>query len=380
MKFLACLLSRAGLASAVLAEPSWHDLAIIAPQFGRYLYRTSSREPFFWKADTAWELLHRLNKTIDWYLKTRAEQSYNVVLTVALSVYNGTTRPNWYGHLPYHNAVTTQQNDAFFGLRDSWVALTEVVAPLVCCGLIEDGLVGPVLRGRAAWHGTDESVFNESTAYQWGHYLGERYPGIPKILGGDTNCFWVRNTTAAMISYAASPTVDPATLLGPVEDTTYLRAREHSDGVRPLDVPKEEDRVSIDAVQSGHATPVALGGFSPYETWDSTKNYELIAAMRDGFTGPVLDVENHYEGAHDNLDADQPMIWNASQVRTGLYSGVYGGTAGYKYGANSVWQMHEPASELYRESDYISPSSGENASSSWREDLFFEAGQQAQYT
>eukprot|EP00644_Phytophthora_capsici_P006455 jgi/Phyca11/20567/fgenesh1_pg.PHYCAscaffold_66_\ len=93
--------------------------------------------------------------------------------------------------------------------------------------------------------------------------------------------------------------------------------------------PKEEDRVSIDAVQSGHATPESLGGFTPYQTWDSTKNYEQIAAMRDGFTGPVLDLENHYEGAHANLDANQPMIWNASQIRTGLYNGVYGGAAGY---------------------------------------------------
>lgn len=102
--------------------------------------------------------------------------------------------------------------------------------------------------------------------------------------------------------------------------------------------------------------------------------------MRDGFTGPVLDLENHYEGAHANLDANQPMIWNASQIRTGLYNGVYGGAAGYTYGANSVWQMYEPAADLYRESDYIPPSSGENASSSWRRDLFFEAGKQAQYT
>ncbi|KAG1705056.1 hypothetical protein DVH05_005080 [Phytophthora capsici] len=170
-----------------------------------------------------------------------------------------------------------------------------------------------------------------------------------------------------MLSYAASPTVDPATLLGPVEDTTHLwvsmrtgvKDAEKAKGYEPIILfhptageivrpvttpmayghlmfPKEEDRVSIDAVQSGHATPESLGGFTPYQTWDSTKNYEQIAAMRDGFTGPVLDLENHYEGAHANLDANQPMIWNASQIRTGLYNGVYGGAAGYTYGANTV--------------------------------------------
>ncbi|ETL41716.1 hypothetical protein L916_07366 [Phytophthora nicotianae] len=409
MKFqtaLASLLSLLNLATTALAQPSWHDLAITAPQYGRYLYRTNSQEPFFWKADTAWELMHRLNKTsIDFYLKTRAEQGYNVVLTVVLSAYNGTTRPNFYGDLPYNNSDTTQQNEAFFELVDWTVDRAASYGILIA--LVPAW--GNWISG--AWHGTKISIFNESTAYQWGNYLGERYPGIPKLLGGDTNCIWVRNTTAAMISYAANPNVDPATLLSPVEDTTDLwvsmrtgvKDAEKAEGYEPIILfhptagriarpvstpmayghlmfPKEGDRVSIDAVQSGHATPDALGGFTPYETWDSTKNYELIAAMRDGFTGPVLDLENHYEGAHDNLDANQPMIWNASQIRTGLYNGVYGGAAGYTYGANSVWQMYEPASDLYRESDYIVPSSGEDASSSWRKDLFFEGGQQAQYT
>jgi len=58
--------------------------------------------------------------------------------------------------------------------------------------------------------------------------------------------------------------------------------------------------------------------------------------MRDKFTGPVLDLENHYEGAHDSFVLTRP-IWNASHIRTGLYHGVYGGATGFTYGANSVW-------------------------------------------
>ncbi|GMF19528.1 unnamed protein product [Phytophthora lilii] len=359
MKFhsvLASLLALVGLTSSARADPSWHDLAITAPRYGRYLYRTTSQEPFFWKADTAWELMHRLNKTsIDFYLKTRAEQGYNVVLSVVVSAYNETTRENFYGDLPFNNSDPTQPNEAFFELVDWTVDRAASYGILIALVPAWNNWVS------GAWHGTKEPLFNDSTAYAWGNYLGQRYPGIPKLLGGDTNCLWVRNTAAAMISYAASPTVDPATLLGLVEYTTHLW---------------EEDRVSIDAVQSGHAVPEVLGGFTPYATWDSTKNYEQIAAMRDGFTGPVLDLENHYEGAHYDLKETNAMIWN---VRTGLYNGVYGGAAGYTYGANSVWQMYEPASDLLRESDYYSPSSGENASSSWRKDCFFEAGQQAQY-
>ncbi|ETM48091.1 hypothetical protein L914_07325 [Phytophthora nicotianae] len=259
---------------------------------------------------------------------------------------------------------------------------------------------------RAASYG---AAFNDSTAYEWGKYIGGRYPGVPKILGGDTNCLWARNLMEASISYPANPVVDPATLVGTIEDTTHLWVNMRSgvkDGeavqgyeavvlfhptsgriARPVSIPeaighlmlpKEEDRVSIDAVQSGHATPESLGSFTPYEAGDSTKNYELIAKMLDGFTGPVLGLENHYEGGHYNFDPSFP-VWNASEVRTGLYNGVYSGAAGFTYGANSVWQMYEPAADLLRASDYYEPSVNQNVSGSWRRDIFFEGATQIQH-
>ncbi|KAJ8507233.1 hypothetical protein ON010_g18988 [Phytophthora cinnamomi] len=119
------LLSLAGLTtSATAADNSWHDLAISAPHYGRYLYRTASEEPFFWQADTAWELTHRLNKTsIDFYLKTRAEQGYNVVQTVVISELNGTTRSNFYGDLPFNNSDPSKPNEAYFELIDWTVDL-----------------------------------------------------------------------------------------------------------------------------------------------------------------------------------------------------------------------------------------------------------------
>ncbi|KAL4166670.1 hypothetical protein KRP22_013925 [Phytophthora ramorum] len=405
MKIQATIASLAALTGLTAsADPSWHDLAITAPHYGRYLTRTTSGDPFFWQADTAWELTHRLNKTsIDFYLKTRAEQGYNVVQTVVISELNGTTRSNFYGDLPYNNSDTTQPNEAYFELVDWTVDLAASYGILIALVPVWGRWVN------GGWHNDEVSIFNDSTAYEWGKYIGDRYPGLPKILGGDSDCLWARNTTKAMVSYASDPNVDPATLLGPIEDTTDIwvsmragvKDAETAHGYEPvilfhptagwisrpentpqayahLMLPKEEHRVSINGAQSGHATPDALGGFTPYTTWDSTKNYELIAAMRDGFTGPVLDLENHYEGAHDNFKAAFP-VWNASQVRTGLYHGVYGGAAGFTYGANSVWQMYEPQEDLLRESDYYSPSAGQNASGSWRKDVFFEGATQIQY-
>eukprot|EP00644_Phytophthora_capsici_P003209 jgi/Phyca11/5719/fgenesh1_pm.PHYCAscaffold_7_\ len=361
---VAGLLSLASLTgSTSAADPSWHNLAITAPQYGRYLTRTASNEPFFWQADTAWELVHRLNKTsIDFYLKTRAEQGYNVVQTVLVSELDGTTRPNFYGDLPYNNSDTTKPNEEYFELVDWTVDLAAsygiLMALVPTWGMYVNG----------GWHSTTP-IFNESNAYEWGKYVGNRYPGLPKILGGDSNVLWSWNISKVQAAYAEDPDQDLPSLLAPIQDTSSvwasmragLKESEKTQNyeavviyhptagwiVKPEVTPEpyghnmlgdEEDRMSIDAVQSGHSTPDPTSKFTPAVGWDSTKNYELIATMRDRFTGPVLDLENHYEGAHDSFSLTR-QIWNSSQVRTGLYHGVYSGATGFTYGANSVWQI-----------------------------------------
>ncbi|KAL3664685.1 hypothetical protein V7S43_010434 [Phytophthora oleae] len=210
-------------------------------------------------------------------------------------------------------------------------------------------------------------------------------------------------------AYAEDPDQDLPSLLAPIENTSSvwanmragLKESEKTQNyeavviyhpaagwiVKPEVTPEayghnmladEEDRVSIDAVQSGHSTPDPTSKFTPALGWDSTKNYELIAGMRDAFTGPVIDLENHYEGAHDSFSLTRP-IWNASDVRTGLYHGVYGGATGFTYGCNSVWQMYEPRADLVSDAVYYDPQINQNATGSWRRDIYLEGATQIQY-
>lgn len=51
------------------------------------------------------------------------------------------------------------------------------------------------------WNGAAKVIFNSENARVYGQYIGTRYPGLPKILGGDTNRFWVR--TLASIGKAS---------------------------------------------------------------------------------------------------------------------------------------------------------------------------------
>ena len=63
--------------TAVLAEaPAFSAVQLRVSDNQRFLQRTDGR-PFFWLADTAWELFHRLNREdADKYLKNRAGIGY----------------------------------------------------------------------------------------------------------------------------------------------------------------------------------------------------------------------------------------------------------------------------------------------------------------
>src|SRR5688572_19621622 len=62
---------------------------------------TADGKPFFYLADTAWELFHRLNREeADRYLQDRADKGFTAIQAVALAELNGHNDPNPYGHLP----------------------------------------------------------------------------------------------------------------------------------------------------------------------------------------------------------------------------------------------------------------------------------------
>lgn len=64
-------------------------------------------------------------------------------------------------------------------------------------------------------------LFDEANAYALGRYLGKRYPGVPKMLGGDTNGFWTSNVPQARDAWRKNPE-NPAITLGPIEDTRAI--------------------------------------------------------------------------------------------------------------------------------------------------------------
>ena len=85
----------------------------------RYLVQKDGT-PFFYLGDTAWELFHRLTlEEATEYLRTRAQQGFNVIHAVALAEFDGLTEPNRKGDLPLHNLDPTRPNEAYFAHVDA---------------------------------------------------------------------------------------------------------------------------------------------------------------------------------------------------------------------------------------------------------------------
>src|SRR6187549_3114889 len=80
------------------------------------------------------------------------------------------------------------------------------------------------------------SVINITTAYPFGHFIGSRYPYLPKMLVADTNPWWT-NKTAVKADYAAGgvPPVYQITDWRPVYDAL---ANGIVDGERTIVTPK----------------------------------------------------------------------------------------------------------------------------------------------
>ena len=83
---------------------------------------TDDGKPFFYLADTAWELFHRLTlEEAEIYLHNRAARGFNVVQAVALAECDGLNKPNRYGHKPLTDNDPTQPNEPYWQHVDTVV-------------------------------------------------------------------------------------------------------------------------------------------------------------------------------------------------------------------------------------------------------------------
>lgn len=326
MRFLPVLLF-AGTAAAAAQLPA---LKVSGNQ--RFLV-TSAGKPFFYLADTAWELLHRLDrKQAVEYLEKRASQRYTAIQAVALAELDGVTDPNPYGDLPLTGkdparpAVTPGANPADAKAYDYWDHVEYIIDQANARGLYI-----ALLPSWGRWVNNtgkrDESLLTPANAQTYGEFLGKRFgrKAVIWILGGDRTATGFEATWRALAKGIAIG-VSGAEDYGKVLMSFHPRGGETSSTWF-----HDDPWLDFNMHQTGHGLAEKVMSWARI-----ARDYARAPAK------PVIDGEPLYE--------DHPLAFRAREygysfdahVRQRAYWATFSGTCGHTYGNHSVWQMYAP--------------------------------------
>ena len=278
--------------------------------------------PFFWLADTAWELFHRLNREeADYYLTKRAEQKFTVIQAVALGEVDGLNVENPYGRLPLLKNSSASMTLASRCIRRLFLLdhVDYIIDKAASLGLYIALLPTWGDKFNKAW-GKGPVIFDEDNARVYGRWLGQRYkdkPNIVWVLGGDrplitSRHFGVINSMAEGLAEG--------------DEGRHIKTFHPVGGHSSSYHVHEEEWLDFNMIQSGHS---AL----------NTPNYKMVS---DDYAlepvKPTLDAEPCYED-HPIGFKEVNGYFDEADVRKAAYWNVFAGGAGHTYGHHCIWRM-----------------------------------------
>ncbi len=292
----------------------------------RRFFETADGKPFFWLADTAWQLLHDLDEAeMRRYFADRRDKGFTVVQTVALAELRGDT-PNAFGHLPIEPKRPDRPLVKDGPDNDYW---DDVERALWLAG--EHGLYVGLLptwgkHVTSNWqNGLVDGFFTAENAEDYGRFIGSRLKELSNIvwvLGGDraaptdaSRTIW--RAMARGIAIGVSGREDYGRVLmtyhtsGPGSTAWFLN---------------NEPWMDFHGLQSGHGR------------W--ALNWQLVehaCGMKP--TLPVIDLESSYPGFRHGRP---PTVATDDDARRAACWALFAGAAGHTYGHHSIWQMHSP--------------------------------------
>jgi hypothetical protein len=284
---------------------------------------TADGKPFFWLADTAWELLHRLNREeAVHYLDQRARYGFTVIQAVALAELNGLNDPNPYGHKPLLDQDPTKPDVKDGPNNDYWDHVDFIVTEANQRGIY----IGLLPTWGDKWNkkwGVGPEIFTPQNAEVYGEWLGRRYKsaGIVWILGGDRP---IENDTHKEIIRAM------ARGLRKGDGGAHLMTWHPTGGSGSAQYFHGEDWLDFNMRQNGHVAEFT-------GRYDKTREDYNRTPVK-----PVLDGEPIYEDHPVSFKANELGHSTAADVRRPLYWNLFTGAFGHTYGHHSVWQMWSP--------------------------------------
>lgn len=278
--------------------------------------------PFFWMADTAWELFHRLDlEESKLYLDMRKSQGFNVVQAVALAELDGLNDPNANGDKPFLDQNYAQPNEAYWQHVDAVLSLA-----------LERGIHMAFLPTwgdklfLAGW-GTGPVIFNPKSAYLFGKWIGARYANQKNliwVLGGDRNPrkesedLDVWNQMAKGILETQLPNNNQLMTFHP----------QPTDPGGSSNWFHNQEWLDFNMHQTGHC---------PNQSTYKKISHDLALSPKK----PTLDGEPMYEEHPKCFDAKNQGYSEAIDIRKIMYWNVFAGAAGQSYGCHAVWQMYD---------------------------------------
>lgn len=278
--------------------------------------------PFFYLADTAWELAHKANREeVETYFATRAAQGFTAVQIVVLAEFDGLTVPNAHGRVPF----LTREGEPDPLLPDTegpysyWDHLDFIVETAQAHGICVVLLPTWGDKYNLKW-GRGPVVFHTpEVACKYATWLARRYkdtPGIIWMLGGDRPLEKPRHREI-VAAFARG-----IRWAGDTHLITFHPAGHTHSGMWLADAPYIDFHTS----QTGHTAE---------RCYDSDR---VMAEMR-ALGKPYLDSEPRYEDHPACFDETCGYFWDADDVRVNLYRNLLAGAAGHTYGNHCIWSM-----------------------------------------
>ncbi|SFR53226.1 Putative collagen-binding domain of a collagenase [Robiginitalea myxolifaciens] len=291
---------------------------------GRFLSQADG-SPFFWMADTAWELTHRCNREeIIMYLDKRKEQGFNVIQTVALAELDGLNTPNKVGDKPLLDLDPAKPNSSYFEIID--FLLSEAESRGIYIALL------PTWGDKVfknSW-GVGPEVFTPENARVFGEWIGNRYKdrqNIIWVIGGDRN---PRDETDVSVWNAMAEGI--VTACGGTDKALMTFHPQPKANGGSSTWFHQESWLDFNMHQTGHCNTEPV-----YER--ITHDYALLPIK------PVLDGEPLYERHPLCFNALEKGYSTPEEIRRIMYQNVFAGGFGQTYGCHAVWQMYSPEKE-----------------------------------
>lgn len=324
LSFAAALPILNAVAQTNTAPPEKPMPRILVSENKRFLMREDGT-PFFYLADTAWELFHRLTdaETED-FLKTRAEQGFTALQIMILEEHDGLDVPSVRGETALIDRDPTRPNEAYFAHIDRIVKRANQL-----------GLTMALLptwgdKWNKKW-GKGPEIFNPENARVYGKWLGIRYrdAGVIWVLGGDRP---VENDTHRAIIRAMAEGLREG------DQGRHLITFHPCGGQRSAQYFHNEPWLDFNMAQTGHNR--------------NSPNYKFIATdYALDPTKPCLDAEPGYEEHVAGFNTANGFL-GAHDARRAAYWAVFAGACGHTYGCHAVWQFwdvkRQPVNFPYR--------------------------------